>query len=85
MKTKIDRRKVRVKMARAGIEELSELARRSGLHPNTIHKVLDSHNWSSRTLDALAQALDCESTELLTVTAIVQPQTQLQAQLLAAT
>lgn len=67
MGTRIDRKKVAMRMLSSDIESYNDLARRAGLGQNTLSRVLDSYNWSSRTLDAMARALGCKSTDLLTV------------------
>jgi hypothetical protein len=66
MRTKIDRRKVRLRMAMSDIETFDSLLERSGVAQTTFYTSLDSTDWKSRTLDALANALSCQPWELTT-------------------
>lgn len=67
MKTRIDRFKVSRKMEAVGVSRFDELAKKAGIGEATIYNVLDSYNWTSRTLDRIAHALNCASLDILTV------------------
>jgi DNA-binding Xre family transcriptional regulator len=65
--TRIDRFKVKTRMEQLGIVTFEELAKVAGIHSNTVYNALDGYNWRSQTLDALAKALRCDPTDILTV------------------
>jgi len=62
----IDKERVELLMKRAGVRTYTELAARSGLHPNTLTKVLGGRTWDSMTAQKLALALDCNPIDLQT-------------------
>lgn len=64
--TRIDRYKVRTRMEQLGIDTYQELAKLAGLSEATIYNSLDGFNWRSQTLDALAIALRCAPTDIIT-------------------
>ncbi len=66
MRTKIDRQKVRIHMALRSIDTFDVLIERSGLAQTTFYTSLDSFDWKSRTLDAIANALNCQPWEITT-------------------
>jgi DNA-binding Xre family transcriptional regulator len=66
VQTRIDRYKVRLRMLQLGIDTFEELAALAGLSQGTIYNSLDGFNWRSQTLDALAKALRCEPTDIIT-------------------
>lgn len=65
MRTKIDRQKVRIHMAMRNLETFDSLIERAGLAQTTFYTSLDSPDWKSKTLDALANALECQPWELV--------------------
>lgn len=60
----IDKERVDILMKRANIRTYSELAKRSGLHQNTLTKVLRGRTWDSNTAQKLAGALQCSPIDL---------------------
>jgi lambda repressor-like predicted transcriptional regulator len=62
----IDKERVDLLMKRAGIRTYTDLATKSGLHPNTLTKVLGGRTWDSMTAQKLAMALDCNPLDLQT-------------------
>jgi DNA-binding Xre family transcriptional regulator len=64
--TRIDRFKVRTRMDQLGIETYQELAKLAGVSEATVYNSLDGYNWRSQTLDALATALRCAPTDIIT-------------------
>lgn len=66
MRTKIDRQKVRIHMAMRNLETFDSLIERSGLAQTTFYTSLDNPDWKSKTLDALANALNCQPWEITT-------------------
>lgn len=64
MSLTIDRTRVRVLMERAGIETLTDLAERAGLHQNTLTKILRGEEFRSTTAEKLAKALSCNPVDL---------------------
>jgi lambda repressor-like predicted transcriptional regulator len=67
MRTRIDRFKVKQHMELLGIEKFEVLARRAKLSPTTLYSALDSYNYRSTTLDAIANALGCSSRDITTI------------------
>ncbi|MCD6290359.1 MAG: helix-turn-helix transcriptional regulator [Anaerolineae bacterium] len=67
MGLKIDERKVRVFMAMRGIDTVRDLARKAGIHEDTVWKVFKGRNFTAETLERLATALECNPLDLLTV------------------
>ena len=68
MNTRLDRYKIKQKMKEADIGgELRDLAKVANVGEATIYRSVDSHRWSAKTLDAIANALKCNPLELLTV------------------
>lgn len=66
MRTKIDRQKVRLHMAMRNMETFDALIERSGVAQTTFYTSLNSPDWKSKTLDAIANALNCQPWELMT-------------------
>lgn len=66
MRTRIDRQKVRIHMALRDIDTFDGLIERSGLAQTTFYTSLDNFDWKSRTLDAIANALNCQPWEITT-------------------
>jgi lambda repressor-like predicted transcriptional regulator len=62
----IDRERVEILMKREGIQTFRELSEKSGLHKNTLTKVLSGQTWDSRTVEKLAGALNCSPIDLQT-------------------
>mgnify|MGYP001228445653 CR=1 FL=1 len=65
--TRLDRYKVKEQMLRCKIEYFNELIRRSGVSQTVFYTSLDSYDWRSKTVDALANVLRCNSFDLLTI------------------
>lgn len=65
MRTKIDRQKVRIHMAMRKLETFDSLIERSGIAQTTFYASLDSPDWKGKTLDALANALNCQPWDLV--------------------
>lgn len=63
----IDKERVDLLMKRASISTYVELAERSGLHQNTLTKILDGKSWQSKTAMKLAKALHCSPIDLQTL------------------
>lgn len=66
MRTKIDRQKIRLHMAMRSIETFDALIEQSGVAQTTFYTSLNSPDWKSKTLDALANTLRCQPWELTT-------------------
>jgi hypothetical protein len=70
-RARIDKVKVQERMKLKGLGSFTELAERGeSLGVRTVYRVLDSHTWTSGTLHALADALDCSPFDLLSVDAV---------------
>ena len=67
MRTVLDRQKLRLKMVYAGIETYRDLAKLSDISENTLYKIVGEDNWTIKTIDSIAAALGCKSTDLLSV------------------
>lgn len=63
----VSRFKVRQRMNILGMENYTEITKKSGLHVNTIYNVMDNDNWNSRTVSRIATALECSPIELIAV------------------
>lgn len=66
LRTKIDRQKVRIHMAMRNLETFDSLIEQSGLAQTTFYASLDNFDWKSKTLDAIANALNCQPWEVTT-------------------
>ena len=66
MATRIDRFKVRRLMADRQMGRFEDLIDKAGISQTTFYTSVDSYVWKSKTLDAIAKALGCVSTDLLT-------------------
>lgn len=67
LRTRIDRYKVRLQMAKCRMERFEDLIEKAKISQTTFYASVDSHAWKSRTLDSLADALGCAPLELLSV------------------
>ena len=66
MRTRIDRYKIKQRMAMLRMEKFEELIKASGISQTTFYGAVDSYTWKAQTLDALANALNCQPWELTT-------------------
>ncbi len=77
---RIDKEKIRHQMNEQGIGSLNQLGEKIQALPDewriserTVYNSLDTHNWGSKTLHALALVLKCSPTELLTLDIVDPP------------
>ncbi len=63
--TIISKRAVKKIMADRNIDSLMELSRRAKLGQTTVYEAISGKPWRSSTLDALANALECDPRHLL--------------------
>ena len=64
---RLDRYKVKQRMATLHIDHFKELAEKADIGENTMYNALDSHNWRSTTIVSIAKALGCNPLELITI------------------
>lgn len=67
MKTMIDKKTVQRRMIDQEIASFQELSKRAGISPTTLYNVFDNDNWTRKTLDSIAAALDVNPLTLLVV------------------
>lgn len=68
MKARIDEFKVRQRLKGVeGIDTIQELAKAAELGENTLYRSLKGYNWKSNTLNSIADVLNCNPVDLLTV------------------
>jgi DNA-binding Xre family transcriptional regulator len=81
---KINERNVRVFMADRGINTVEELAKKAGVSSVTIRRLFAGEEFRSSSLHSLAQALNCNPLDLLTVEGYPDPHCPAQAFAVAA-
>ena len=64
-KSIIDRERVDLLMKQVDIGTYADLAKQTGLHKNTLTKILNGSKWHSDTIDKLAIALRCNPIDLI--------------------
>jgi len=62
---RIDKHRLEFLMEQKGIRTLQQLAEISGVHGNTLTRILRGEKWTSDTATKLADALDCNPIDLL--------------------
>lgn len=67
MLMRFDRFKIKQTMARRNVEKFEELAKLADLSAATLYNTMDSYHWRSHTVNSVANALQVNPLDLITI------------------